>query len=217
MGYNDRGQRSEDAMPMPILGPSLTVVTGSMFSGKSEELIRRLLVLQYSGIRALVVKPGTDSRTDAEIVSRNGSKLPAMTFQTSKEILEHASSYDVIGIDEAQFFDTQNPKELMRVVMLLVRQRKHVIVAGLDLDFEEKPFENIAFLMALAEEVVKLSTACMRCKTYSASRSFRKTSGRDRVQIGDKDDYEALCLHCYVPPNGVSHAEEITHDESPPS
>src|SRR3989338_219296 len=100
-------------MPMPILGPALSVITGSMFSGKSEELIRRLHVLQYSGIRALVVKPGIDSRTEAEIVSRNGLKLPAMVLQTSKEILDYAASYDVIGIDEAQFFDTQNPKELM--------------------------------------------------------------------------------------------------------
>ncbi len=189
-------------MPIPILGPALSVITGSMFSGKSEELIRRLVILQRSGIRVLAVKPVEDTRKPKRgIYSRNGTELPAVRIGASREILEYAAHYDVIGIDEAQFFDAELPS----VVMTLVRMRKHVIVAGLDLDFEERPFEHIAYLMALAEEVVKLSTACMRCKTFSASRSHRLSGNRARVAIGDEDEYEALCLHCFVPPNGIEH------------
>lgn len=195
-------------MSIQILGPALFVISGSMFSGKSEELIRRLRILQHSDIRVLVVKPFIDKRRDdSTIYSRNGIALPAITVHASKDILDFAAEYDVIGIDEGQFFDMLIPKELMRVVKILLSMGKHVIVAGLDNDFEGEPFENIAFLLGHSEDSVKLHTICMRCKQRPASRSHRKTAGTSRVELGDKNNYEALCLRCFaLAKHGVAHS-----------
>lgn len=203
-------------MSIQILGPALFVISGSMFSGKSEELIRRLRILQHSDIRVLVVKPIADARrNDSTIYSRNGIALPAITVQTSKDILNFASEYDVIGIDEGQFFDMSTPKELMRVVKILLSMGKHVVVAGLDNDFEGEPFENMAFLLGQAEDSVKLHTICMRCKQRPASRSHRKTAGTSRVELGDKDNYEALCLRCFaLAKQGVAHSHSSSSTDA---
>ena len=206
-------------MPNRILGPALSVIAGSMFSGKSEELIRRIRVLQYSGLRVLVVKPSIDTRTESFISSRNGANIPAIVITHAREIIALAADHEVVVIDEGQFVDPDQPKELSLVAMILVRMGKYVIVAGLPSDFKEDPFENMAFTMALAEDIQIVSGTCHRCKEHTASRSNRKSASRTRVEVGDSD-YEALCLYCYEPPeksNGTDHTVEVSSVEPLPS
>ena len=178
-----------------MLVPELVVLTGPMFSGKSEELIRELRLAQIAELGVLVVKPVRDTRSE-EVASRNGSGLPAIKVRNAREILTCVNGEMYIGIDETQFFDD----ELPAVVMELVRQGKRVIAAGLDLDFEEKPFETTQRLMALAQEVRKLQAVCSKCRRRHASRSQRLTDDASRIVVGDKQ-YEPRCMSCFVPPH----------------
>lgn len=178
-----------------LFAPSLELICGPVCSGKTGELIRRLTLARIAGLSAPAFKPNRDTR-QTDLRSRNGSSLQAIEVAQAEEILAHTELTDrVIGIDEAQFFDPALPG----VALALVRQGKRVIVSGLDLDFEERPFEVVAALAALASPVIKLTAVCMKCKEREASRSQRLTVNADRILVGDKE-YEPRCLVCYVPP-----------------
>lgn len=184
-------------MPLSILAPELIVVTGPMCSGKTEELIRFMRQAQYAQIDSLIFKPNVDTRSGKAIQSRNGHALQAIEVSTSAAILDYVGDNHLwIGIDEAHFFNI----DLVPVVMRLVRSGKRVIVSGLDLDYREVPFEVIANLMALAQEVQKLTAVCLKCHERHASRSQRLTDDTDRIAVGDKQ-YEPRCLVCFVPPS----------------
>lgn len=175
---------------------SLTVITGCMFSGKSEELLRRLKRTEIAGLKPLLVKPAIDTRGTAQrICSRDGRCMDAVSVPRAEDIRDIAADYDVIGIDEAQFFDAN----ITAVVRDLYAAGKRIIVAGLDTDHRDDPFGQTHLLMAIPEaEVVKLRAICMRCRG-EATRTFRKSTSQTRVEIGDADKYEALCFACYVP------------------
>jgi len=188
-------------MSMNELQAGLEAITGPMFSGKSQELIRRLGRMKYADIETLIIKPKSDTRESLEIVSRDGSKMSAIEVQSAKEILDVISkNHRVIGIDEAQFFD----HDLIDVVLELVRNGRRVIVSGLDLTFDEKPFEPMASIIALASPVDKLTAICMKCHKREAVRSQRLSSSLDEIEVGDTDTYEARCLSCYEPPSRLN-------------
>lgn len=174
---------------------SLTVIVGCMFAGKSEELLRKMKRAEIAGLKALVVKPAIDTRGTVErICSRDGRCMDAISVRSSADILATAERYDVIGIDEAQFFDAG----ITDAVRALYAAGKRVIIAGLDTDYRDEPFGSTHLLMAIPEaEVVKLRAVCMRCRG-EATRTFRKTKNDAQVVIGDADQYEALCYPCYV-------------------
>lgn len=173
---------------------SLTVIIGCMFSGKSEELLRRLKRAEIAGLRVLIVKPALDTRgAAARICSRDGRCMDAISVRTAAEIPNAAADYDAIGLDEAQFFDVG----IVSAVRTLFAAGKRIIVAGLDTDHHDEPFGSTHFLMAIAEaEIVRLYAVCMRCKG-EATRTFRKSGSQVQVEIGDADKYEALCYTCY--------------------
>ena len=173
----------------------LTVIVGCMFAGKSEELLRKMKRSEIAGMRALIVKPALDTRGTAErICSRDGRCMDAISVRTATDILAIAERYDVIGIDEAQFFDAS----IIVTVRTLFAREKRVIIAGLDTDYRDEPFGSTHFLMAIPEaEIVKLRAVCMRCRG-EATRTFRKSKNDAQVVIGDADQYEALCYTCYV-------------------
>jgi len=179
-----------------LLAPELVVITGPMCSGKTEELIRYLRQGQHAEIGVIIFKPNVDTRSGQAIKSRNGHALEAIEVPNANAILSYVQDKHIwVGIDEAHFFDT----DLVRVILLLLRAGKRVIVAGLDLDYREVPFEVIAQLLALAQIVQKLTAVCSKCHVRHASRSQRLTDDVSRVSIGDKE-YEPRCLQCYVPP-----------------
>lgn len=174
---------------------SLTVIVGCMFSGKSEELLRRLKRAEIADLRVLLVKPAIDTRAIAErICSRDGRCMDAISVRVAAEIPRAAAQYDVIGIDEVQFFDVG----IIPAVRALYAQGKRVFISGLDTDHRDEPFGSTHLLMAIAEaEVVKLHAVCMRCRG-DATRTFRKSTSQAQIEIGDADKYEALCYTCYV-------------------
>lgn len=187
-----------------IMSGSLTVVVGCMFAGKSEELLRKMKRAEIAGLRPLLVKPALDTRGTAErICSRDGRCMDAISVRSARDILAAAEAYDIIGIDEAQFFDDG----IVAVVRTLYTTGKRVIIAGLDTDYRDEPFGSTHFLMAIPEaDVVKLRAVCMRCRG-EATRTFRKTRNEAKVVIGDADQYEALCYACYI--NAVSERDRI--------
>ena len=173
---------------------SLTVIVGCMFSGKSEELFRLLKRADIARLRAILIKPSVDTRSTNQICSRDGRCMPAKTVTHSEEIADAARRFDVIGIDEAQFFDSG----IVEAVDSLYRQGKRVIVAGLDADYRGHAFGAMPQLLAIPEaDVVKLRAVCMRCGA-EATRTHRKSQMGAQVEIGDADTYEALCHPCTV-------------------
>lgn len=184
---------------VPLKSGWIEVVCGPMFSGKSEEMIRRLNRVQYAKQRAIVFKPMIDDRwSKAEIVSRNGLALPALSIHRSAEILEAAPGFDVIGIDEAQFFDS----ELASVIQQLADQGARVVVAGLDTDYRRSPFGGMHEILAIADFVDKLQAVCHACGG-PATLTQRLINGQpapfsgETIQVGDSDSYEARCRDCY--------------------
>ena len=174
----------------------IEVICGSMFSGKTEELIRRLRRSQIAKQRVEIFKPSIDKRySESEIVSHNEQKIPSMVVETAEQILLFSADADVIGIDEAQFFDIN----LVEVCQKLADDGKRVIVAGLDTDYRGIPFEPIPQLLAIAEYITKTLAVCMKCGA-PANRTQRITIGVDRVLVGETDLYEARCRNCYEPP-----------------
>jgi thymidine kinase len=183
----------------PGSGGWLEVVCGPMFSGKSEELIRRLRRAEIAGQRVLIVKPRIDDRYDvAHVVSHAGARMRAVAVGGAQDALRRADGYDVVGVDEAQFFEP----EIVDVVRELVLEGKRVVAAGLDRDFRGEPFGPMPLLLCMAEFVDKLQAVCHRCGG-AATRTQRLVDGEPApfdgatIQIGALDSYEARCGACY--------------------
>ncbi|MCF8257178.1 MAG: thymidine kinase [Flavobacteriales bacterium] len=171
----------------------IEVVCGSMFSGKTEELIRRLKRAQFARQRVEIFKPEIDRRYDeTAVVSHDSNSIPSTPVPASSNIILMADNVDVVGIDEAQFFDMG----LVDVCNQLAASGVRVIVAGLDMDFRGKPFGPIPHLMATAEYVTKVHAICMRCGEL-ANHSHRLDSDERLVKLGEKDSYEPLCRSCF--------------------
>ena len=171
----------------------IEVVCGSMFSGKTEELIRRLKRAKIAKQKTEIFKPEIDTRYDEEnVVSHDDNIIRSTPVQASSQILILANNVEVVGIDEAQFFDD----ELPNVCNELANRGMRVIVAGLDMDFQGKPFGPIPALLALAEHVTKVHAICMQCGEL-AQYSHRKVMDKSLVMLGETESYEPLCRSCY--------------------
>ena len=171
----------------------IEVICGSMFSGKTEELIRRVKRARTANLSVEIFKPSIDTRYDEQkVVSHDSNSSISTPIENSQEILLMAQHVDVIGIDEAQFFDDELPK----VVDELAYRGVRVIIAGLDMDFTGKPFGQMPFLMAKADYVTKLHAICVCCGNI-ANYSYRKISNEKQVVIGELDIYEPRCRVCY--------------------
>ena len=171
----------------------IEVVVGSMFSGKTEELIRRLKRATLAGQKVKIFKHALDTRySQNEVVSHDDKSLDSIPVSSAREIIAHISGINVIGIDEGQFFG----QELTEVCNFLANSGVRVIVAGLDMDYQGKPFGSIPGLMAVAEYVSKLHAICVRCGNL-ANYSHRKINVDDLVLLGELDEYEPLCRDCY--------------------
>lgn len=174
----------------------IEVITGSMFSGKTEELIRRIRRAQIAKLKVVVFKPRIDTRYSTDrIVSHSDISIPSIVVDNAKQILELAKDAQVVGIDEAQFFDS----DLVDVCERLANDGKRVIVAGLDQDYRGKPFEPMPQLLAIAEYITKTHAICVVCGS-PASKTQRKIKTGERIVIGASDIYEARCRRCFEPP-----------------
>jgi thymidine kinase len=172
---------------------SIEVITGSMFSGKTEELIRRLRRSQIAGLKVEIFKPSLDRRySETRIVSHDNKSIVSTPVESPTAILLLAGDVDVVGIDEAQFFDAS----LTDTCTKLADKGIRVIVAGLDIDFMGNPFGPMPELLAIAEYVTKIHAICVRCGNL-AHYSFRKSGEAQVVLVGEKDHYEPLCRNCY--------------------
>jgi thymidine kinase len=171
----------------------IEVICGSMFSGKTEELIRRLNRALIAQQHVEIFKPITDKRySRKKVVSHNQTAIPSQPVHFARDILLQSTQCTVVGIDEAQFFD----EDIVEVANQLANAGKRVILAGLDMDFQGKPFSPMNQLMAIAEEVTKVHAVCMQCGDV-ATYTFRRSSSKEQVVLGEKDIYEALCRTCY--------------------
>lgn len=180
---NFRGQRSG----------WIEVVCGSMFSGKTEELIRRLNRARIAKQSVLIVKPQKDTRyDDTSVVSHNANSVDSLPLKSSNEIYNHIEGVNVIGIDEAQFFDM----DLVEVSQNLALRGIRVVVAGLDMDFRGEPFGPIPRLLAVAEYITKVHAICPHCCSL-ATHSYRLSDETDTVVLGEKDKYEPRCRICF--------------------
>lgn len=169
------------------------VICGSMFSGKTEELIRRLKRAQIAQQKVEIFKPKIDVRYhETDVVSHDSNAIASTPVENSSNILLLANDVDVIGIDEAQFFDVG----LSEVCNELANRGIRVVVAGLDMDFQGKPFGPIPGLMAAAEYVTKVHAICVKCGSL-AQYSHRVTSDERQVLLGEKESYQPLCRSCY--------------------
>lgn len=172
---------------------SIEVVCGSMFSGKTEELMRRLRRAKFANQRIEIFKPAIDTRYDErEVVSHDKNSIPSTPVDSSASILLMASDVDVVGIDEAQFFD----KGLIEVAQTLADKGIRVIIAGLDMDFRRVPFGPMADLCAIADSVDKIHAICVECGRL-ANYSYRLVSGDAQVMLGETKEYAPLCRICY--------------------
>lgn len=171
----------------------IEVICGSMFSGKTEELIRRLRRAKIARQRVEIYKPTIDTRYDeTDVVSHDATSIASTPVDAAASILLLAGEADVVGIDEAQFFDEGLPAVCTR----LADQGKRVIVAGLDMDYKGVPFGPMPALCAIAEEVTKVHAICVRCG-HLAQISHRIVADGRRVLLGEQDEYEPLCRSCY--------------------
>jgi thymidine kinase len=172
---------------------SIELITGSMFSGKTEELIRRLRRAQFAGLKVEIFKPSLDTRySETRVVSHDEKSINSTPVDNASSILLLAGNVDVVGIDEAQFFD----ESIVDVCNKLADSGIRILVAGLDMDFMGKPFGPMPALLAIAEYVTKVHAICMRCGNL-AQYSHRKSKEEQVVLLGEKDIYEPLCRSCY--------------------
>ena len=170
----------------------IEVICGSMFSGKTEELIRRLKRVEIAHLKAEIFKPSFDTRYDEEkIVSHDENKIQSTPIDNSQTILLLAQDVDVVGIDEAQFFDDQ----ISVVCEALALKGMRVIVAGLDMDYRGKPFGQMPNLLAIADYITKLHAICVVCGNI-ANVSYRKINSGSQLLLGEKDIYEPRCRVC---------------------
>ena len=195
----------------PHSGGWLEVVCGPMFSGKSEELIRRLRRAEIAGQRALIVKPLIDDRYDVgHVVSHAGAKMRAVTASSGADVRQLAAGYDAIGIDEVQFFDDS----VVDSIDALVSDGARVVAAGLAQDFRGLPFGSMPTLLCVAEFVDKLEAVCHRCGG-AATMTQRLVDGRpapfggETIQVGALDSYEARCRACFEPGEDALSASEL--------
>ena len=172
---------------------SIEVICGGMFSGKTEELLRRMKRARIAKLQTDLFKPDIDTRyDDSRVVSHNNQKGAATPVGTAKEILEMIDyRVEVVGIDEAQFFD----ESLIEICNQLADRGVRVILAGLDMDFAGRPFGPMPHLLAIADAVTKLHAICTQCGD-DACRSYRLSNQKDVVAIGANDTYEARCRRC---------------------
>lgn len=171
----------------------IEVICGSMFSGKTEELIRRLKRVKFANLKAEIFKPAIDIRYDEiKIVSHDTNYIQSTPIDNSQKILLMAQDVDVIGIDEAQFFDSELPEVCDQLAYHGIR----VIVAGLDMDYLGKPFGPMPLILAKADYVTKLHAICVKCGNI-ANYSYRKIPNEDKVLLGATDVYEPRCRICY--------------------
>jgi len=172
----------------------IEVICGSMFSGKTEELIRRITRALIANQRVEIFKPAIDKRYDKKkIVSHKDSSVVSTPVNFANDILLRSTESEVVGIDEVQFFDD----DIIRVTNELANAGKRVIAAGLDMDFKGRPFKPMDELMAVAEYITKVHAVCMKCGAV-ASYSHRRTKSDRTIVLGEKDIYEALCRSCFV-------------------
>ena len=182
----------------------IEVICGSMFSGKTEELIRRLRRAQIARQKVAIFKPKIDKRYGTEyIVSHNLQRIPSQEIADCREILDKAADADAVGIDEAQFFGP----ELVDVCEELANRGKRVIVAGLDQDYRGKPFEPLPQLLAIAEYITKTLAICVVCGN-PANRTQRKVASNERIVVGAFDVYEARCRNCFEPLQKKEHTDK---------
>ncbi|MFD2145183.1 thymidine kinase [Mucilaginibacter antarcticus] len=174
-------------------GGGIEVICGSMFSGKTEELIRRINRARYAKLSVKIFKPKLDIRYDEnDVVSHNATTINSTPVGKSAEILLLTGHAQVVGIDEAQFFDNKLPE----ICTTLANKGIRVVIAGLDMDFKGRPFGPMPTLMAIAESVTKVHAVCMRCGN-PALYSYRLVPGKDKVLLGEKESYEPRCRVCY--------------------
>lgn len=169
------------------------IICGSMFSGKTEELIRRLKRAEFASQRLILFKPKVDNRySDEKIISHKGNAFNAIVIEDPSEILEHWNGEMVVAIDEAQFLN----EEIIVVVNTLAKKGVRVIVAGLDMDYQGKPFGPIPNLLAIAEYVTKVHAICVECGNL-AQFSHRTVEEKEQVLVGATEKYKPLCRTCY--------------------
>ncbi|MCI0920161.1 thymidine kinase [Sphingobacterium rhinopitheci] len=172
---------------------SIEVICGSMFSGKTEELIRRMKRAQFAKLPVEIFKPALDVRySENQVVSHDSNSIPSTPVNHSSAILLLSNDIKVVGIDEAQFFDN----ELPNVCIQLANKGIRVIVAGLDMDFQGNPFGPMPALMAVAEDVTKVHAVCMQCGA-PANYSYRTDKSEHVLLLGEKESYEPRCRYCY--------------------
>lgn len=175
-------------------GGSIEVICGSMFSGKTEELIRRLKRGQIARLSIEIFKPKTDTRYDeTAIVSHNANAIPSTPVESASAILLLGSNAQIVGIDEAQFFDSELPEVCNRLANKGIR----VIVAGLDMDYTGKPFGPLPAIMAMAETVTKVHAVCVICGN-PALYSYRLVENESKILLGEKESYEPRCRRCFL-------------------
>jgi len=171
----------------------IEVVCGSMFSGKTEELIRRLKRARIANQKVQIFKPAKDIRYDAvDVVSHDDNAVNAKPVSQATDILQYCEDVNVIGIDEAQFFDDSLPSVCEKLALRGVR----IIVAGLDMDFKGRPFGPMPALLSIAEYITKVHAICPHCGNL-ATHSYRLSEEQDTVVLGEKDKYEPRCRICY--------------------
>jgi len=171
----------------------IEVITGSMFSGKTEELIRRMKRAEIAKQKIAIFKPKIDKRySEKDVVSHDAKSIPSIPVTNAKEILDYVNEIEVIGIDEAQFFENELPE----ICNYLANIGKRVIIAALDMDFNGKPFGPVPQLLSIAEYVTKVHAICMKCGNL-AHYSHRLSDAQKLVILGEKDIYEPLCRECY--------------------
>jgi thymidine kinase len=171
----------------------IEVICGSMFSGKTEELIRRLKRAEFAGQKVEIFKPQVDTRYDEEeVVSHDKNAISSTPVRSSSNILLLADQAQVVGIDEAQFFD----EGLVNVCVRLAAMGKRVVIAGLGMDFKGRPFGPMPALMAVAEYVTKVHAICMKCGSL-ANHSHRFVDSDQLVELGEREEYEPLCRACF--------------------
>ena len=184
--YHTTGERKKQGR--------IEVVCGSMFSGKTEELIRRLKRAIFAKQKVVIFKPSIDTRySEADVVSHDHNSISSNPVSSPKSILKLAQNFDVVGIDEAQFFDSG----LIDICNQLANNGVRVIIAGLDMDFKGNPFGPMPQLCAIADEVSKVHAICVKCGQL-ASFSHRTVKNDKQVLLGETAEYEPLCRECYL-------------------
>lgn len=184
---------------------SIEVICGSMFSGKTEELLRRLRRAKIARQTVEIFKPTIDIRYDeTNVVSHDKNAIASTPVDNSANILLLSSQVDVVGIDEAQFFD----EGLVEVAQQLADQGVRVVIAGLDMDFRRQPFGPMPGLCAIADSVTKVHAVCVECGRL-ASYSFRRVQGDQQVMLGELNEYSPLCRTCYRKCSSPPQTEEI--------